>query len=75
MLNEEMENEEVLDSNDRALQEFNEYEKKTLNQIYDEQAFKDIPETKDILGDFADRVLKRSMYIYNNRYLFNRKIL
>lgn len=69
MLNDEMAPNEVIgDSNDKALEEFKEFEKKTLKQVYDEQIFQDIPDTKDILGDFVDRVIGRSMYLYNNRY-------
>lgn len=67
MLNDEMGNEAIIDSNDKSLEEFKEYEKRTLKKIYEEQTFKDIPETKDILGDFLDRVIGRSLYLYNNR--------
>ncbi len=75
MSNEEIANEAIMDSNDnnennhKGFEEFKEFEKKTLKQIYDEQTFKDVPETKDILGDFVDRVIVRSMYLYNNRYV------
>lgn len=71
MSNEEIAVEAIMDSNDnnyKGFEEFNQFEKKTLKQIYDEQTFKDVPETKDILGDFVDRVIVRSMYLYNNRY-------
>ena len=71
MSNEEIAVEAIMDSNDnnyKGFEEFNQFEKRTLKQIYDEQTFKDVPETKDILGDFVDRVIVRSMYLYNNRY-------
>lgn len=67
MLNDEIANEPILNSNNKEFEEFKEYEKRTLKKIYDEQTFQDVPETKDILSDFLDRVIGRSMYLYNNR--------
>jgi len=67
MLNDELVNEPNMDSNSKEWEEFKNFEKRTLNKIYEEKIFKDIPDTKDILGDFLDRVIGRSMYLYNNR--------
>jgi len=67
MLNEEVNNNQRLQSNQRAYEELKEYENRTLKQIYDDEIFHDIPETKDILGDFFDRVIGRSVYLYKNR--------
>lgn len=66
MLNEE-ENNPSPKSNQKAYEELKEYENRTLKQIYDDEIFKDVPETKDILGDFLDRVIGRSVYLYKNR--------
>jgi hypothetical protein len=44
-----------------------EYEKQVLENLNNDQIFEEIPDTNQILGNFLDRVLRRSMYVYKNR--------
>ena len=46
---------------------YKEYEKKILNNMIDDQLFDGIGTSKDILGQFVDKVLERSLYVYRNR--------
>ncbi len=44
------------------------YEAETLEKIQREDYFERVdPNEKDLIGDFADRVIERSLYIYRNR--------
>ena len=47
--------------------EYRDYEKKLLNKMIEEELLGKVGTTKDILGDFVDRVLERSLYLYRNR--------
>ena len=47
--------------------EYRDYEKKLLNQMLEEDLLGGVETTKDILGDFVDKVLERSLYLYRNR--------
>lgn len=44
------------------------YEKNILNKIAKEEIYDDIGETKDVLGEFVDKVINRSLYLYKNRH-------
>ena len=46
---------------------YKEYEKEILNNMMEDQLFEGIGTRKDILGEFVDRVLDRSLYVYRNR--------
>ena len=47
--------------------DYKEYEKKILSNMMDDQLFAGIGTSKDILGEFVDKVLDRSLYVYRNR--------
>ena len=47
--------------------DYKEYEKKILGNMMDDQLFEGIGTSKDILGEFVDKVLERSLYVYRNR--------
>ena len=47
--------------------EYRDYEKDILNRMMDEELFGEVGTTKDILGNFVDKVLERSLYLYRNR--------
>ena len=47
---------------------YKEYEKQILNNMMDDQLFGGIGTRKDILGEFVDKVLERSLYVYKNRH-------
>jgi hypothetical protein len=50
------------------MEELNQYEQDTLEKIRQNDLFEYIENTKyDPLGDFVDRVIERSLYIYNNK--------
>ncbi len=67
MLSDEVNSNKSPLSNEKNFEELKEYEHKTLKQIYDEEIFKEVKDTKDILGDFFDKVIGRSVYLYKNR--------
>ena len=46
---------------------YKQYEKEILKNMMDDQLFYGIGTRKDILGEFVDKVLERSLYIYKNR--------
>jgi hypothetical protein len=60
---------EIFRKNENEYETLREYEMKILQNINNNKVFEDIPETKDILGDFLDKVIGRSMYLYKNRYI------
>ena len=47
--------------------DYKEYEKQILKNMMDDQLFEGIGTRKDILGQFVDKVLNRSLYLYKNR--------
>ena len=47
--------------------DYKEYEKQILKNMMDDQLFEGIGTRKDILGQFVDKVLDRSLYVYKNR--------
>ena len=47
--------------------DYKEYEKQILKNMMDDQLFAGIGTRKDILGEFVDKVLDRSLYVYKNR--------
>ena len=47
--------------------EYRDYEKQLLNKMLEEDLFGGVETTKDILGNFVDKVLERSLYLYRNR--------
>ena len=46
---------------------YKEYEKQILSNMMDDQLFEGIGTRQDILGEFVDKVLDRSLYVYRNR--------
>ncbi len=64
-----MNKDEIFRKNENEYETLREYEMKILQNINNNKVFEDIPETKDILGDFLDKVIGRSMYLYKNRYI------
>ena len=44
------------------------YEKKVLDKMAKEELYADVGTTKDILGEFVDKVIERSLYLYKNRH-------
>ena len=46
---------------------YKEYEKQILSNMMDDQLFDGIGTRQDILGEFVDKVLDRSLYVYRNR--------
>ena len=46
---------------------YREYEKQILNNMMNEELFGDVGTSKEILGEFVDKVLHRSLYLYKNR--------
>ena len=46
--------------------DYKKYEKEILNRMIDEELFGGIGTRKEILGQFVDRVLDRSLYVYKN---------
>jgi len=44
-----------------------EFEIETFEKIKDYDLFYDIPSNKDLLGDFVDKIIDRSVYMYKNR--------
>ena len=47
--------------------EYRDYEKQLLNKMLEEDLLGGVETTKDILGNFVDKVLERSLYLYRNR--------
>jgi len=47
--------------------DYKHYENRILNQMANNEIYDDVGSTKDILGEFVDRVLERSLYIYRNK--------
>ena len=47
--------------------DYKEYEIQILKNMMDEQLFSGIGIKEDILGEFVDKVLERSLYVYKNR--------
>ena len=47
--------------------DYKEYEKQILSNMMDDQLFEGIGTRQDILGEFVDKVLDRSLYVYRNR--------
>lgn len=50
------------------MSELKDFEEETLEKIKREDMFGDVQNGEDVLGDFVDRVIERSLYIYKNRY-------
>lgn len=48
-------------------EEYKIYEAKVLDKLAKEELYADVGTTKDILGEFVDRVIERSLYLYKNR--------
>lgn len=44
------------------------YEKNILEKIAKEEIYDNVGETKDVLGEFVDKVIERSLYLYKNRH-------
>lgn len=44
-----------------------EYEEEILDKIKDYYLFNDIYDSKDVLGEFVDKLLDKSLYMYRNR--------
>ena len=47
--------------------EYRDYEKKLLNKMLEEDLLGGVETSKDILGNFVDKVLDRSLFLYRNR--------
>jgi hypothetical protein len=48
-------------------EELKELEAETLEKLRDYDLFSDIPSNRDILGDFVDKLINPSLYIYKNK--------
>jgi hypothetical protein len=48
-------------------EELKDYESETLTKIQQNDIFEYIPGDEDHLGNFIDRVIDRSLYLYKNR--------
>jgi len=59
--------EEIRNKQKITFNSLREYEKHVLYDFNKDQVFEDIPDTNDILGNFLDKVVGRSMYVYKNR--------
>lgn len=46
---------------------YKDYEGKIMDEIEKRELFNDVGTTEDILGQFVDRVIDRSLYVYKNR--------
>ena len=56
--------------NKRAFNDYDDYknyENKVLAQMANHEIYDEVGATKDILGEFVDKVLERSLYLYKNR--------
>ena len=49
-------------------EEYKIYEAKVLDKLAKEELYADVGSTKDILGEFVDKVIERSLYLYKNRH-------
>jgi hypothetical protein len=48
-------------------EELKNYENEVLEKIQQDDLFADIGTTEDMLGEFIDKVIDRSLYLYRNR--------
>ena len=59
----------VIERGNRVFPEsYKAYEQKVLEKLEKEELVKDVGTTKDIFGEFVDKVIERSLYLYKNRH-------
>ena len=64
--NDDLDNKRKFASND--YEEYKLYEQKVMDKLAKEELYADIGNTRDLLGEFVDRVIERSLYLYKNRH-------
>jgi hypothetical protein len=50
--------------------EQDDYESEMIEKISKDEMFNKISDNGDAFGDYVDRVIERSLYLYRNRYCF-----
>ena len=64
--NSDLDNKRKFASND--YEEYKIYEQKVMDKLAKEELYADVGNTRDLLGEFVDRVIERSLYLYKNRH-------
>ena len=62
----DLDNKRKFASND--YEEYKIYEQKVMDKLAKEELYADVGNTRDLLGEFVDRVIERSLYLYKNRH-------